>query len=55
MYHAIFLYHYQTMFLYDLNLIRLKKDYPDLYEAFQKKAEEDKILLEQRKQAEAKK
>lgn len=39
----------------DLNLIRLKKDYPDLYEAFQKKAEEDKILLEQRKQAEAKK
>lgn len=39
----------------DLNPIRLKKDYPDLYEAFQKKAEEDKLLLEQRKQAEGNK
>ena len=39
----------------DLNPVRLKKDYPDIFEAFQKKAEEDKILLEQKKQAEGKK
>lgn len=39
----------------DLNPVRLKKDYPDIFEAFHKKAEEDKILLEQKKHGERKK